>query len=242
MRGIATYVCDHWDEPDVGIWELRGEPRHVVHSKVMCWAAVDRAVELAEREGYDAPLDEWRECRESIKEAVLEHGFDEELNSFTRAFEGSTMDATALLIPVMGFLPPDDPRIEGTIDAVMEHLTTDDGLVYRYEDDDLPGEEGAFVLCSFWLVDALTIVGRTDEAWEVFESLLEYASPLGLFAEEIDPETGEFLGNFPQGFSHLGLLNSALYLREAEYDWATAGPLGTPTLVQEDRHGEETTD
>ena len=129
----------------------------------------------------------------------------------------------------------DDPRIEGTIDAVMEHLMTDDGLVYRYEDDGLPGEEGAFVLCSFWLVDALTITGRTDEAWELFENLLEYASPLGLFAEEIDPETGEFLGNFPQGFSHLGLLNSALYLYEAEYDWATVGPLGTPTLVQEEK-------
>jgi GH15 family glucan-1,4-alpha-glucosidase len=235
MRGIADYVCDHWDDSGVGIWELRGEPRHLVHSKLMCWAAVDRAIQLAEREGCDAPLDEWRDCRTAIKEAVLEHGFDEELNSFTRAFDGSTMDATALLIPVLGFLPVDDPRIEGTIDAVMEHLMTDDGLVYRYEDDGLPGEEGAFVLCSFWLVDALTITGRTDEAWELFENLLEYASPLGLFAEEIDPETGEFLGNFPQGFSHLGLLNSALYLYEAEYDWATVGPLGTPTLVQEEK-------
>ena len=232
---IADYVCEHWDDEGVGIWELRGEPRHLVHSKVMCWAAIDRALKLAEREDQDAPRDRWGECRDEIKSAVLEHGFNDDLNSFTQSFDGSTLDATALLIPVTGFLPPDDPRIEGTIDAVMDRLMTDDGLVYRYEDDSLPGEEGAFVLCSFWLVDALTITGRTDEAWEIFENLLDYASPLGLYAEEIDPETGDFLGNFPQGFSHLGLLNSALYLREAAQDWATVDPIGAPTLVQEEK-------
>ena len=237
IREMSGYVCDHWDEKDVGIWELRGEPQHLVHSKVMCWVAVDRAIDLAEREGLDAPLDRWRETRDAIKTAVLERGFDEELNSFTQSFGGTELDATALLIPLSGILPPDDPRVEGTIDAIREHLGTgpDDCLVYRYEDDGLPGEEGAFLFCSFWLVDALTITGRTEEAWEVFENLLGYASPLGLFSEEIDPETGELLGNYPQGFSHLGLLNSALYLWEAEYDWATAGQLGSPTLTQEKR-------
>lgn len=238
VREIADYVCEHWDEKDVGIWELRGEPRHLVHSKVMCWVALDRAIELAEHEGFDAPFDRWEGTREEIRSTVIERGFDEKLNSFTQSFEDDALDATALLIPLTGFLPPDDDRIEGTISAVREHLATDEGLVYRYEDDGLPGEEGAFVLCSFWLVDALTMAGRTDEAWEVFENVLEYASPLGLLAEEIDPETGELLGNFPQGFSHLGLLNSALYLREAEYDWAEVGPIGTPTLRQEDRSAE----
>ena len=233
VRGIADYVCDHWDEPGAGIWELRGEPRQLVHSKVMCWAALDRSIDLAEREEFDAPVDRWRECRETIKETVLERGFDEERNSFTQSFEESILDATGLLIPLVGFLPPDDPRVEGTIEAIQEHLATEGGLVHRYEEDDLPGEEGAFVFCSFWLVDALTISGRTDEAWDVFKHVLDHASPLGLLAEEIDPETGRQLGNFPQAFSHIGLINSALYLREAEYDWATVEPLGGPTLQQE---------
>ena len=233
VRDIAEYVCDHWDDRGAGIWELRGEPRHLVHSKVMCWAALDRAIDLAEREGLDAPLDDWRECRETIKETTIERGFDEEANTFTQSFEGDVLDATSLLIPLVGFLEPDDPRVEGTIDAIRERLATEEGLLYRYEDDGLPGEEGAFFLCSFWLVNALTMVGRTEEAWELFETLLGYTSPLGLLSEEVDPETGRLLGNFPQGFSHIGLINSALYLREAEYDWADVEPLGAPTLGQE---------
>ena len=233
VHDIAEYVREHWDDRGAGIWELRGEPRHLVHSKVMCWAALDRAIDLAEREDLDAPLEEWRECRGTIKETTIERGFDEELNAFTQSFEGDVLDATGLLIPLVGFLEPDDPRIEGTIDAIEERLATEEGLVYRYEDDDLPGEEGAFFLCSFWLVNALTMVGRTEEAWALFETLLEYTSPLGLLSEEVDPETGRLLGNFPQGFSHIGLVNSALYLLEAEYDWADVEPLGAPTLGQE---------
>jgi len=235
IRGILDYVCDHWDDRGSGIWELRGEPRHLVHSKVMCWAALDRGCKLAEREELDAPIDRWRECAEVIKAAVLDHGFDEEANTFTQSFEGSMVDATGLLIPLTGFLPPDDPRIQGTIDAIRDRLSAGDGLLYRYEDDDLPGDEGAFVLCSFWLVNALTLSGRTDEAWDVFESVLDYASPLGLLSEEVEVEAGRLIGNFPQGFSHIGLINSLLYLREAEYEWADVEPLGAPTLRQEER-------
>jgi GH15 family glucan-1,4-alpha-glucosidase len=233
IRSIADYVCDHWGEKDVGIWELRGEPQHLVHSKVMCWIALDRSIDMAQREDLEAPLDHWRECRSDIEEAVLERGFDEELGSFTQSFDGTELDASALLVVLSGILPFDDPRVVGTVEAIRDRLETHDGLVYRYEDDDLPGEEGAFVFCSFWLVNALTAIGRVDEARDVFESVVEYASPLGLFAEEIDPETGRQLGNFPQAFSHIGLVNSALYLKEADADWATADKLGEPTLVQE---------
>ena len=233
IRDIAGYVCDHWDDEGAGIWELRGESRHLVYSKVMCWVALDRSIDLAERNGLDAPLDRWRECRSAIKEAVLERGFDEELNSFTQSFESSELDASGLLIALSGILPFDDPRIVGTVEAVQNHLATDEGLVYRYEDDSLPGEEGAFVFCTFWLVNALTAIGRVDEAQSVFDNVLEYASPLGLFAEEIDPEASRQLGNFPQAFSHIGLINSALYLKEARNDWATVDALGEPTLIQE---------
>ena len=233
IRNIVTYVCDHWDEKGAGIWEIRGGPKHLTYSKVMCWVALDRSIDLADRTGRDGSLDRWRDCRETIKETVLERGFDDEQNSFTQSFDGDALDATGLLIALSGILPFDDPRIVGTVEATLDRLTTEDGLVYRYEDDDLDGEEGAFVLCSFWLVNALVAIGRVEEAWSVFENVLDYRSPLGLFAEEIDPETGRLLGNFPQGFSHLGLINSALYLREAEYDWASVDPLGAPTLIQE---------
>jgi GH15 family glucan-1,4-alpha-glucosidase len=233
VREIAEYVCDNWQEKDAGIWEVRGGPKHLVYSKVMCWMALDRSIALAEQEGFEAPIERWGDTRQAIKETVLENGFDDELNSFTQAFENRTLDATGLLIPLTGFLPFDDPRVEGTIEAIRDRLGAGDGLLYRYEADDLPGEEGAFILCSFWLVDVLALSGRTDEAWEVFENVLSYTNSLGLLSEEIDPETGEFLGNYPQAFSHIGLINSALYLREAEYDWATVEPFGEPTLEQE---------
>jgi GH15 family glucan-1,4-alpha-glucosidase len=233
VHEIAEYVCDNWQEKDAGIWEIRGGPKHLVYSKVMCWVALDYSIALAEQEGFEAPKERWRDKCKTIKETVLERGFDDELNSFTQSFEDRTLDATGLLIPLTGFLPFDDPRVEGTIDAIRDQLATDDGLVYRYEEDDLQGEEGAFILCSFWLVDALTVIGRTDEAWDIFENVLSYTNSLDLLSEEIDPETGEFLGNYPQAFSHIGLINSALYLREAEYDWATVEPFGDPTLEQE---------
>jgi len=216
LRRVVEHARIVWDRPDEGIWEVRCEPKQFVFSKVMCWAALDRGIEMAETRGFDAPLDDWRATRGEIREVVLDRGYNDDLESFTRTLDGDALDATGLLLPIVGFLPFDDRRTQRTIDATLAHLTSDDGLVYRYDaEDGLEGEEGAFVLCSFWLVDALTLSGRIEEARELFESLLEYVSPLGLLAEETDPETGAHLGNFPQAFSHIGLINSALYLGRA---------------------------
>jgi GH15 family glucan-1,4-alpha-glucosidase len=211
VRRIVDYVCEVWKMRDAGIWEVRGEMQHFVYSKLMCWVAVDRGLKIAEACGFDAP-ERWRQVAEDIRDAILERGFSERLNSFVQSFESETLDATALLIPITGFLPPDDARVQGTLEAVMKHLTRN-GLVFRYHvEDGLHGEEGAFVLCSFWLADALVLCGRVREAEEMFLKLLEHVSPLGLLAEEIDPSTGEQLGNFPQALSHIGLINTALYL------------------------------
>jgi len=217
IRKIVDYVCQVWDTRDAGIWEVRGEARHFVYSKLMCWVAIDRGIKIAGLHGFEAPLDRWERTRREIREAILERGFNQGLNSFVQAFDSETLDATSLLIPMMGFLPFDDPRVQGTIDATLKHLMAGNGLVYRYKGEDgLPGEEGAFVLCTFWLVDALALSGRVEEAGEVFNGIMNHISPLGLFAEEVDPETGEQLGNFPQAFSHIGLVNSALYLGKAK--------------------------
>ncbi|WP_049996519.1 glycoside hydrolase family 15 protein [Halococcus sediminicola] len=216
VREIVEYVCEIWERPDSGIWEMRSGPKQFVHSKAMCWVAVDRGIEMAEANDFDAPLDEWRDEREAIKETVLERGFDEEQNSFTQAFDDDQLDASLLLLPLTGLLPFDDPRIEGTIESVVDRLATDEGFVYRYEHDELPGDEGTFVLCSFWLVDCLARMDRVERAREIFENLKEQFSPLGLVSEEIDAETGELLGNYPQAFSHIGFVNSALFLHEAE--------------------------
>ncbi|WP_435077722.1 glycoside hydrolase family 15 protein [Halococcus sp. AFM35] len=218
IREIVEYVREVWDEPDAGIWEMPGGPKQFVHSKAMCWVALDRGIDIAEENDFDAPLDDWHTDRENIKETTIERGFDEEQNSFVQAFDDDQLDASLLLLPLIGFLPIDDPRIEGTIAAIHDRLATNDGLVYRYEHDDMSGEEGAFMLCSFWFVDCLALMGCTERAREIYENLLESISPLGLISEEIDPETGELLGNFPQAFSHIGLVNSALYLHESEKD------------------------
>lgn len=212
---IVDHVAYIWEQPDSGIWEVRSQPRHFVHSKVMCWTALDRAIALAEQSDWDAPLNQWRDIRNRIRTTILERGFDEERNTFTRTFDGDALDATALLIPVVGFLPFDDDRIQGTIAAIREELETDDGFVRRYNGEDgLPGDEATFTLCSFWLVDVLALSGRVKEARERFQTLLEYASPLGLLAEEIDltDDASMYRGNFPQAFSHVGVINSALYL------------------------------
>jgi len=217
VRKIVNTACQTWDTEDSGIWEVRGGPRHFTHSKLMCWVALDRSIKLADKYAFEAPLDDWKRTRQEIREAILERGFNEKLNSFVQSFESKVLDATSLLIPVMGFLPPDDPRVEGTLRATLEHLTSD-GLVYRYlGDDGLPGQEGAFVLCTFWLVDALVLAGELQKAEELLLGLLDHISPLGLLAEELDPVSGQQLGNFPQAFSHIGLMNSALRL-----GWALA--------------------
>ena len=223
ISAIIEHICTIWDEPDEGIWEFREEPEHHVNSKLMCWVGLDRGIEIAAMQDRNAPLDRWKAVRKEIREAILERGYSGEAESFVQHFDTDEhLDAATLLIPIVGFLPPDDERVENTIDAIMDELMTAEGFVYRYKrDDGLPGEEGAFVLCSFWLVDALALSGRLDEAEAIFESLLDHASPLGLLAEEIEPETGTHLGNFPQAFSHIGLINSAIYLsvaRDEEID------------------------
>jgi GH15 family glucan-1,4-alpha-glucosidase len=213
IKSLVSYVCQHWNTEDSGIWEIRGAPRHYVYSKLMCWVAVDRGIKVARLKGFDAPLETWRKARKQIRQAILARGFSQKLNSFVQSFDSEIVDATSLLIPLLGFLPPDDPRVTGTIDATLNSLSTGDGLIDRYRTDDgLPGKEGSFVLCSFWLIKALALSGRVQEAEDMFLHVLDYVSPLGLLAEEIDPETGRQLGNFPQAFAHIGLINSALYL------------------------------
>jgi alpha,alpha-trehalase len=216
IRLIADHVCQIWNTPDSGIWEVRSEPKHFTYSKLMCWVALDRSIRLAEHYGFTCPLETWKSVRDDIREAILTQGFNPRMNSFVQAFGEEYLDATSLLIPVLGFLQFDDPRVQGTLDATIQYLSND-GFVFRYNGPDgVTGGEGAFVLCTFWLVDALALSGRIDEAEEMFKRVLSYASPLGLIAEEIDPITGNHLGNYPQGFSHIGLINSALYIGKAK--------------------------
>jgi alpha,alpha-trehalase len=213
---IIDYVCDIWDTPDYGIWEVRSEPKHFTHSKLMCWVAVDRGIRMAKYGGFKAPLDRWKKTRERIRSAILERGFNAKMNSFVQDFDSEFLDATALLIPLMEFLHVGDPRVQGTIEAIRNTLSHN-GLIYRYNGDDgLPGGEGSFLLCTFWLVDVLALSGRVDEAVELYEKILGYRSPLGLFAEEFDATEKIHLGNYPQGFSHIGLINSALYIGKAK--------------------------
>jgi GH15 family glucan-1,4-alpha-glucosidase len=226
IRSLVGFVADHWREPDSGIWEDRGDPKHYVHSKVMCWVALDRGISLCRDFGFKGPVEDWEREREAVKRAVLEQGFDTERNTFVRSFGSTELDAALLEIPVVRFLPGDDPRVTGTIDAVRERLGRGD-LVYRYlEDDTLEGEEGAFVACSFWLVQALALNGRYDEACGLFDDLCRRPNELGLLPEEIDPESGRFLGNYPQGFSHIALINAAATLRDVARDEGRDQPSG----------------
>jgi GH15 family glucan-1,4-alpha-glucosidase len=214
---LLEFLEGAWDKPDEGIWEVRGPRRHFTHSKVLAWVAFDRAVQAVDRFGRDGPADRWRRIRDEIHAEVCNEGFNAELNSFTQAYGSTELDASTLLIPILGFLPPEDPRVVGTIDAVQRHLMRD-GFVERYrvreqnEVDGLNGGEGVFLPCSFWLVDALLLIGRDEEARQLFERLLEVRNDLGLLAEEYDPRERRLLGNFPQAFTHVGLVNSAYNL------------------------------
>jgi GH15 family glucan-1,4-alpha-glucosidase len=212
VRRFVEFAAANWRRPDHGIWEFRDRPRHFVHSKAMCWAALDRGLRLAHRLGLDAPLDRWEAARDEIRDAILRHGIDRTRGSFVRAFDDPVIDASLLELPIIGFLPGDDERIVATIQRVRDELGRGD-LVMRYRSDDgLAGEEGAFLPCSFWLAHALAEAGRSDEADELFEAACGRANDLGLLAEEIDPRTGAFLGNFPQGLSHLALLAASAAL------------------------------
>jgi GH15 family glucan-1,4-alpha-glucosidase len=213
---VADQACRIWQEPDYGIWEVRSGPAHFVYSKSMVWMALDRAVQLASMGLIQGDAARWQRVSRDIRRQVLEDGYDSELGAFTQVFGSRELDASNLLIPMMELLPVDDPRVQGTINRTLEQLTVND-LVYRYlADDGLPGKEGTFCLCTFWLVDVLALSGRLDEANRILEGMVSRANHLGLYAEQIDPASGEFLGNFPQTFTHVGLINSAIYLAYAE--------------------------
>jgi GH15 family glucan-1,4-alpha-glucosidase len=204
-----------WSRPDHGLWEVRGEPQHFTHSRLMSWVAFDRAVKCIEQWDFEGPADHWRALREEIRAEIQDQGYDSDRNTFTQYYGSRALDAALLLIPQVGFLPPTDERVLGTIDAVARELAIDDCLIRRYDTDDgLPGEEGAFLLCSFWMVDALALAGRREEARRRFETLLDLRNDVGLLAEEYDPSSKRLLGNFPQAFSHLALIDSAYNLAE----------------------------
>ncbi|MFB7776260.1 glycoside hydrolase family 15 protein [Streptomyces bauhiniae] len=218
---LIQQLVRRWRDPDEGIWEVRGPRRQFVHSKVMAWVAVDRTIGLVEADVLDVDLVELVAVRDEIHAEVCAKGFDPVRNTFTPSYSSTGLDAALLLIPAVGFLPPDDSRVIGTVEAIQRELTTADGLVRRYDTpgehagvDGVAGGEGAFLLCSFWLVDALALIGRVDEARALFEHLMTLRSELGLLAEEYDPKAKRQLGNFPQAFSHLGLVLSALLLQQ----------------------------
>ncbi len=215
QRALVLHLEKLWHKPDESIWEVRGGPQNFTFSKAMCWVAVDRAVRSAEEFGQPAPLARWRALRETIHASVCQHGFNAEKNSFVQIYGGDALDASLLLLPLVGFLPAKDPRIQGTVAAVGRELMVD-GLVMRYRTqetaDGLPPGEGVFLACSFWYVDNLALQGRMEEAVAMFERLLALCNDVGLLAEEYDPVGRRQLGNFPQAFSHLALINTALNL------------------------------
>ena len=219
QRVLLDHLEYNWQTLDRGIWEVRGEPRAFTHSRVMAWVAFDRAIASAERFGLDGPIDRWKQVRTAIHHDICTHGFDAERNTFVQHYGGDALDASLLLMPQVGFLPPDDPRVIGTITAIERELMRD-GFVLRYSthetDDGLAGEEGAFLACSFWLADAYVLCGRHDDARALFDRLLALRNDLGLLAEQYDPRSRRLVGNFPQGFSHIGLINTAHNLVESE--------------------------
>jgi alpha,alpha-trehalase len=229
-------AIEHWSEPDRGIWEVRGEPRHFVSSKVMCWVACDRGARLATLREDSERSEHWQSVADEIRDDVLEKGVDER-GVFVAHYDTTALDAATLLVPLVRFLPPDDERVRSTVLAVADELTVD-GLVLRYRteeiDDGLRGEEGAFAICSFWLVSALAEIGESRRARQLCEKLLSYASPLDLYAEEIDPRTGRHLGNFPQAFTHLALINAVMHVIRADQEEAAhealSAKIKAPTL------------
>ena len=213
---LADSAARLWTNKDAGMWEMRGEPRHHVSSKLLCWSALDRGLLLAEKLHLEAPVRKWEEQRDAIGSAILEHAWSERRQAFAGHFGSDDLDASVLLMPLVGFLSADDPRMLSTIRAIQKDLTVD-GLVLRYlADDGLEGREGSFVICSFWLVSCLAKAGMLNDAESLFRRIVDYSNDLGLLAEEIDASTGDLLGNFPQAFSHVGLINAAFEIDEAQ--------------------------
>src|SRR5215470_13289709 len=229
MRAFLVALADtaavRWREKDQGIWEVRGEARHFLYSKVMCWVALDRAIRLDDRLRAGEKVGAWKAARDEIWQTVVREGWNESVGAFTQYFGSTELDASNLMMPIVGFLPADDPRMLSTVDAIAERLTDERGLVYRYRAEDgidgVAGGEGTFLLCTFWLAQALAQSGQVQRARRVFEHAVAYVNDVGLLAEEIDPETGELLGNFPQAFSHIGLVNAAWAISQAEQSMAT---------------------
>jgi GH15 family glucan-1,4-alpha-glucosidase len=235
-RGIIAFVEQRWRDPDDGIWESRGGRRHYTHSRVMAWVAVDRAIKSAERFGLIAPLERWRALREEIRRDVLTHGFDERRNTFTQELGGRELDAATLMIPLVGFLPPEDSRVRGTVEALERELMWD-GLLVRYRtegQDGLPRGEGAFLACSFWLAQNYHLLGRHREALELLERLLDLANDVGLMAEEYDPAQRRMLGNFPQAFSHVAAVNTIHLLSGRARRYSSIARSGGPEVLNAD--------
>jgi GH15 family glucan-1,4-alpha-glucosidase len=219
---LADTAAHRWQEKDQGIWEIRGEPRDFLYSKLMCWVALDRAVILADRLDASTRIGAWTQTRDQIREAIVTKGWSDRAKAFTQSFGSDELDASNLMVPLVGFLPGDDPRVLATIDATEERLTDERGLVYRYRSHDgLEGEEGTFLLCTFWLAQALAQAGQPARARAVFERAAAFVNEVGLLSEEVDPVRGELLGNFPQAFSHIGLVNAAWAIAQSERQ---AGP------------------
>ena len=221
LRALVDHVEVHWHEPDEGIWEVRSGPRQFTHSKVMAWVCIDRAIRVVERFGREGPVERWRKLRTEIHDDICRRGTDPVRGCFVRAYGSSELDASLLLLPIVGFLPPDDQRVVRTVEAVQSELS-DHGLLRRYRTDDagnadgLAGDEGVFLACSFWLVDALALLGRRDEAVRLYQRLLGLRNDVGLLSEEYDPSHDRLVGNFPQAFSHVGLVKSAFNLGAGE--------------------------
>jgi GH15 family glucan-1,4-alpha-glucosidase len=220
-NGVIEFLASAWQEPDDGIWEVRGQRRHFTYSKVMAWVGLDRAVRAVEELDLEGPLERWRALRDQIHTEVCREGFDHRRNTFVQSYGSPHLDAALLKLPLVGFLAPEDPRVAGTVEAVQRELTVGDGLLLRYGAgargavDGVEGREGAFLACSFWLVDNLTLLGRVDEARDLFERLLALTNDVGLLAEEYDTAEGRQMGNFPQALSHIALVNSAALLSRA---------------------------
>jgi GH15 family glucan-1,4-alpha-glucosidase len=220
QMALLKFLEAHWERPDEGLWEVRGPRRHFTHSKIMAWVAFDRAIKDAEQDGLEGPIERWRELRDTIHAQVCEKGFDAKTNSFVQSYESTYLDASLLLMPQLGFLPVDDPRVLGTIAAIERSLVVD-GLVMRYSTgtqvDALPVGEGTFLPCSFWLVDSYLLTGRRAEGEALFERLVSLSNDVGLFAEEYDPRAQRMLGNFPQALTHMALVNTARLISMPEH-------------------------
>jgi GH15 family glucan-1,4-alpha-glucosidase len=217
MCELIEYVCAHWQEKDCGIWEVRGSMRHFVYSKVMCWVALDRGIKAAQQFHLEADLSRWSMVRDQIRTDILLHGYDSTIQAFTQTYDGIALDASNLLLPLVGFIAPDDPRMRSTVDRTMEQLTDNQSFVYRYRNyDGLLGTEGTFTVCTFWLIDNLILQERLAEATTLFKRVLTCAGPLGLFSEQIKQGSNIALGNYPQALTHIALINSAVNLHHAE--------------------------